>query len=607
MKETNQLRTGLLILLLAGLAGGLLLSSAIFSLDLSQDAACSVPAVCNLGVLVQSGQPSSGTDLALPVSLLSWGLILIPAGYAAWYFRKSEKLYRPLSLVFVLLLVVLVIRISSPAGLSPALLNGTSFGIALLAQAVVIAGMSWLATSEVSINTAELGAAQRTFSVTGRFYKISLLALAAVFVTLISGALLSMRPPIIACTIGFLCLPDGAGVSGLDWFQIAHWMIVGSSALLILALSLEAWRFHARIVEILVPATAVAVLFSIQILIGGLEGLRADNPELLGGLHSIVSAGVWSLIVYLVIRAGPALRTTAVRPPLDGTIRDRTPMDFLKLTKPFIVLLLLLTTFSGMVLAGGALPGLALAFWTCLAGAFAAGGSSAINQYIDRDRDRLMSRTARRPIASGRILPAEGLAFGVALCLISFFLMAIFVNLLAAILSLIGIIYYVYLYSILLKNATVQNIVIGGGAGAIPPLVGWAAVTGSLTAASLMLFVVIFMWTPPHFWALALVRRKDYARAGVPMLPVVRGEPETRRQIFIYSVILVLITLTLPLFGLGDSVYLVGSAILGMWLLYAAWRVLRIGGNKVAWKMYRYSSMYLAFLFLVLVADTLLG
>ena len=177
---------------------------------------------------------------------------------------------------------------------------------------------------------------------------------------------------------------------------------------------------------------------------------------------------------------------------------------------------------------------------------------------------------------------------------------------LAALLALAGIIYYVLLYSVFLKKITVQNIVIGGGAGAIPPLVGWAAATGSLNIPSLFLFAVIFMWTPPHFWALALVRRKDYARAGVPMLPVIRGEAETRWQIFLYTLELVALTLLLPLFGLGGSVYLIGAGLLGVWLLMAAWKVWKQGGNKLVWKMYRYSSMYLAFLFVILMVDALL-
>jgi protoheme IX farnesyltransferase len=173
-------------------------------------------------------------------------------------------------------------------------------------------------------------------------------------------------------------------------------------------------------------------------------------------------------------------------------------------------------------------------------------------------------------------------------------------------LALTGIIYYVLIYSILLKKITVQNIVIGGGAGAIPPLVGWAAATGHLNVPSLFLFAVVFMWTPPHFWALALVRRKDYARAGVPMLPVVRGESETRWQIFLYTIELVALTLVLPLLGLGGGLYFVAAIVLGGLLVYSAWKVWRGKGNKVAWRMYRYSSMYLAFLFVALMIDALI-
>jgi len=180
------------------------------------------------------------------------------------------------------------------------------------------------------------------------------------------------------------------------------------------------------------------------------------------------------------------------------------------------------------------------------------------------------------------------------------------VNFLAALLTLAGVIYYVLLYSMLLKKTTVQNIVIGGGAGAIPPLVGWAAATGSLNVPSLFLFAVVFMWTPPHFWALALVRKADYARAGVPMLPVVRGERETRWQIFLYTIELVVLTLVLPLFGLGGGIYFVAAVLLGGLLLSSAYKVWQGEGNKVAWKMYRHSSMYLAFLFLALMVDALL-
>jgi protoheme IX farnesyltransferase len=285
-------------------------------------------------------------------------------------------------------------------------------------------------------------------------------------------------------------------------------------------------------------------------------------------------------------------------------VRERLK-DFLTLTKPIIVLLLLVTTFAGMVAGGKAWPSLSIAFWTMVGGALASGGSGAVNQYIDRDLDKNMQRTAKRPMAAGRMMPAEGLSFGLALCSASFYVMAGFVNLLAAFLSLAGIIYYVFLYSVWLKKATVQNIVIGGGAGAIPPLVGWAAATGSLSIPAWILFLIVFMWTPPHFWALAIVRRKDYERAGVPMLPVIRGEVETRKQVLIYTIELVAVTFLLPILKYTGAVYLVSAAVLGGILLYFAWKVFRTEGNKTAWMMYRYSSMYLMFLFLALMVDAL--
>ena len=176
-------------------------------------------------------------------------------------------------------------------------------------------------------------------------------------------------------------------------------------------------------------------------------------------------------------------------------------------------------------------------------------------------------------------------------------------NGLAALLSLAGIVYYVILYSLWLKKATVQNIVIGGGAGAIPPLVGYAAATGHLGWTAWILFAIIFMWTPPHFWALAIVRMKDYERAGVPMLPVVRGELETRKQIFIYTIELIVVTLLLPILQLAGVIYLVSSLVLGGALIYAAWDVWRQGGNKVAWRMYKWSSTYLVFIFLAMMID----
>jgi protoheme IX farnesyltransferase len=281
--------------------------------------------------------------------------------------------------------------------------------------------------------------------------------------------------------------------------------------------------------------------------------------------------------------------------------------DYLLLTKPIIVALLLVTTLSGMIVGFGRWPGSALVFWTLMAGAMTAGGASAVNQYIDRRRDGEMQRTRSRPLPGGRLQPWEALAFGTGLSLAGLGLFFLAVNPLSALLALVGWLYYVVLYSLILKHTTWHNIIVGGGAGAVPPLVGWAAATGGLEMGAVFLFALVFFWTPPHFWALAMIRRRDYARAGVPMLPVVQGEGETRTQILLYTIQLVALTLLLPLAGVGGGLYLTAAAGLGIGMAVYAWRLWREGGNRRAYGMYRYTSMYLALIFFALVLDTLVA
>jgi heme o synthase len=422
--------------------------------------------------------------------------------------------------------------------------------------------------------------------------------LLAVFLLMLGGRLAGAHGGFEACAGWPLCIPQGA----TGWALLFHRFSAGASAILMLALLFQAWKTQ-RDQRLLLPLTSVTVvLFFAQAFIGAIMVTRDFAPAY-QLFHTLTAVSLGVALLALVVAAGVLAKDTVEFPPLDVFQRLK---DFLVLTKPLIVGLLLVTTFAGLVTGGKAWPSLSLTFWTLLAGALAAGGSGAINQYIDRDLDKNMQRTARRPMAAGRMTPAEGLSFGLALCIISFYLMAGFVNFLAAFLSLAGIVYYVVLYSILLKKATVQNIVIGGGAGAIPPMVGWAAATGRLDIPAWILFMIIFMWTPPHFWALALVRRNEYARAGVPMLPVVRGESETRKQMLIYTVLLVALSLSMSIFNFAGNVYLVSALVLGAGLLLAAWRVYRTDSTRIAWQMYRYSSMYLMFLFLALVVDALI-
>jgi protoheme IX farnesyltransferase len=281
-------------------------------------------------------------------------------------------------------------------------------------------------------------------------------------------------------------------------------------------------------------------------------------------------------------------------------------IDYLLLTKPIVVALLLVTTFAAMIVGAGKFPEIDLILWTLLGGGFTAGGASAINQYIDRDRDKAMTRTSKRPLPDGRLSGMQVIRFGIILCFAGVVILAVFVNLISAVLAFFGIVYYVVLYSLILKPTTPQNIVIGGGAGAIPPLVGWAAATGSLSIPAFFLFALIFFWTPPHFWALALLKERDYARAGIPMLPVVIGEHGTRIQILLYTLQLVAFTMLLPLADLGGAIYMFIAILLGIFLVFFAIQLWRQGGNRQAWSMYRYSSTYLALIFFALVADTLI-
>ncbi len=275
--------------------------------------------------------------------------------------------------------------------------------------------------------------------------------------------------------------------------------------------------------------------------------------------------------------------------------------DYVELTKPKVQSLLLLTTIATMYVAGDPSP--MLVALTCLGGYLSAGGAGAVNHWFDRDIDARMGRTASRPVPAGRISPRAALAFGLTLAGLSLLELSLAVNPLAAGLSFAGFLGYVFVYTVWLKRRTPQNIVIGGAAGAVPPLVGWAAVTGSVSGTAVLLFFIVFFWTPPHFWALSLLMKDDYAKVGVPMLPVVRGETETRRQILLYSALLYAVT-QLPFCagGLG-TIYLVASVALGLGFVAGAVLLYRRADRRSALRLYLYSLAYLALLFCAMVAD----
>ena len=287
-----------------------------------------------------------------------------------------------------------------------------------------------------------------------------------------------------------------------------------------------------------------------------------------------------------------------LRSPLRTAVADYTA-----LTKPRIMLLILITAYGAMAFAADGLPEVRLTLVTLFGLGLSSGGAAALNHVLDRDLDARMRRTAMRPVAAGRVSPEAATGFGVGLIVASTAVLALYVNPLTAALALSGALFYVVVYTWWLKRRTVQNIVIGGAAGAIPPLVGWAAVTGQVGLAALFMFAIVFYWTPPHFWALAILTKEDYARAGVPMLPVVRGDRETARQILLYTVMLVGLSVLPFLSQTFGAVYLVSAAALGAWFLVLAARLVRDTSRANARAVFLYSLAYLALMFAAIGID----
>jgi protoheme IX farnesyltransferase len=298
---------------------------------------------------------------------------------------------------------------------------------------------------------------------------------------------------------------------------------------------------------------------------------------------------------------GSSSQTAVAAAPRTSSRARQVVSDYVEMTKPKVQSLLIFTTVTTMYIAGD--PSIGLVLLTCIGGYLSAGGAGAVNHWYDRDIDAQMARTADRPVASGRVSPNAALIYGISLAALAFVVLAVGVNPLAAVLSLSGFLGYTLVYTVWLKRSTPQNIVIGGAAGAVPPLVGWAAATGSLSWTALYLFAIVFYWTPPHFWALSLLMKDEYAKVGVPMMPVVRGERETRRQILLYSLLLYAIT-QLPFCAGGFGVpYLAASIVLGGVFITFAIQLYRRADRPSALRLYLYSLLYLALLFSAMVVD----
>ncbi len=449
------------------------------------------------------------------------------------------------------------------------------------------------------------------------------------FVALFTGSAVIGAGADLACPSWPQCdgsqlLPVEAGA----WVNFGHRLAVGLSDVLLLVLSVMVWRTRRQDRRLMRCMHVLAVLYIGQVFLGAFT-IWLGAPAELKGAHLALAAATWAILVVMVtfIWVGPPVKSAGgtdagaresrprPRRKLTAAVRAKEPawlQNYLGLMRLKVIPLLLIPTGASMLIAAAqpqrpATPDLLpLMFWTMLGGTLSTGGAHALNQYLDRDLDARMRRTRRRAVVTGLISPRRALAFGVILTAVSFGQLVLTVNWLTAALSLAGNFFYVFIYTLWLKRITAQNIVIGGAAGAVPPLVGWAAVTGRLDLPALLFFAIIFFWTPAHFWALALVRHEDYEAAGIPMLPVVRGDAYTRRSILWYAALLVVITLLPFAVRALGWVYLAAALALGGLLIRYAVRLERSGTNVLAWKLFKFSNTYLALLYVVMVVDRLM-
>jgi protoheme IX farnesyltransferase len=481
-----------------------------------------------------------------------------------------------------------------------------------------------------------------------RFTLLAAFAAIATYALLLFGSHVTASAAALIFGTAWPLFPDGAvlptfdadpGVASLQAAHALHRLVAAVVGVIILVTAWVAWRratdgrwgaVAARPTLLALTGT-VAALYAIQVIVGALQIWTTLAPWAVA-LHLALGAAIWALLVAAVtysyceariavdaIGGAEATESATGQGAADGDAGGNESLDgshpttgaidkvraYVALTKPRIIELLLVTTVPAMVLAQRGIPPLGLIAATLIGGTLAAGSANAINQYLDRDIDLLMTRTRRRPLPAHAIEPEDALVFGLALGVIAFAELAVFTNLLAAFLTLLAIAFYVVVYTIWMKRTTTQNIVVGGLAGAMPPLIGWAAVTGDVALPGLFLVAIVFYWTPPHFWALSMRLAKDYRAAGVPMLPVVRGIPETTKQIALYSVSMFALTLTLFAVAQLGLIYLVGTVAIGAVFLAQALRMWRDGTDARAVRLYKYSTTYLTVLFALIVVDVL--
>ena len=571
---------------------------------------------------------------AIAALLVAWVVVL------AWRrYRRQPLVFPPAALAFFLIMVQAALGGIAVLTELPGWLVMAHLAMAQIVIACLL--VAYVASRPVpSATTAPLEPSGESVDGKGGVTALAPLATA----TAVAAFALLMAGSYVANTLGatYVCSDSWPLCRGqllpLDHLSLAHMghrlgaVVVG---LILAALLVQTWRMRQSQPYVWNIARLAGGLFVAQVIAGGAHmWFNFAVPAKV--IHLSLATALWISLVVLALTAlglrgrafigqgggetlpipdkaaGPTFsrrnggEEAAAQPPAPRAASGLRSLaaDHLALTKPTIVLMLLVTALGGVFMAAKGSPPVGITLWVLFGGALAAGGANSINHALEQDVDGLMRRTSRRPVATYRISPRVAMVQGLLLNAVAFALLTVFVNLLTALLTLSATLFYVLVYTSWLKRTSTQNIVIGGAAGAVPPLAGWAAVTGGLDLPAVYLFAIIFFWTPPHFWALSLLLKDDYARAGIPMLPVVRGVPATVRSIMLYSVLLVALTgmfFVLPEVG---AVYLMFALPLGALLLLFAWRLWRTAGAQGSKPLYLYSLAYLALLFAGVMIDS---
>ena len=521
--------------------------------------------------------------------------ILLLTIIAWWKYRKYSLITVPATIALILLIFQVVLGAITVIKELPPEIVTTHLSIAQFIFATL------LFMYVVLNNTIDSNQNEFVMKQIPNLFNWSVIAVLCSFAILISGSYVVGAGAGTSCPNWPLCDNTIFPELNIQWVHMFHRAIVifGSIGIIIPVI----YAYKIDLPKITFPGLLVATFLLAQIFVGALNPATGFHP-IFRVLHLSLGSALWAASIYLLTVIWMYKKQTH---PKSEFKLIQLLSDYFELSKPLIILLLLLSALTGMIIAEEGLPEVHLIATVLVAGALASAGANAINNFIDRDIDTVMSRTKSRPVAGSRISPTNALVFGVVLNIISFVAFWAIVNLLSALLTLGATLFYVFIYTLWLKRTSTQNIVIGGAAGALPPIIGWAAVQGSIGLPSLYLFAIIFFWTPPHFWALSILLEKDYANANIPMLNVVMGIEETRKFIIMHSIILVALTIlfyTVPQLGLF---YLVSVLILDIYFLYLGFILWQNQDHPSARKLYIYSLFYLMLLLIAVMISSGFG